>query len=646
MTPNVSANVGSDNTRYGWASDFPTFTETPPQVVRERLQAFVTDASEEQIRAWRDAIPSLQTEVGEVLDADRLARRYSTILEYELPMESRRPDVILLVGAAVMVVELKGRALATQADIDQAAAYARDLRCYHRECASRAIIPVLMPTRCSGYQYEAFGVHVTGPDALDDLVTRLVAEYSGEAVNRERFLDANAYSPLPTLVEAAREIFAERDVRWNTMARAATDGALTVFMQIVHDAAATRTKHLVLLTGAPGTGKTLVGLRAVHAPVLDELTIPREAGKSAASALFLSGNNPLVSVLQYALRTHGSDGKTFVRRMKDFISRYASRPELIPPEHVLVFDEAQRAFDEAMMRRTHGASQASSEPELFLRIAARIPGWCVVLALVGTGQEIHIGEEAGLQQWRNAVLRIASETGQQWTVHAHSSIANQLEHPEVRTIRSEDLRLKIELRYHNVRELHDFVEALLTAKPAPTIHAVARSLEKGGFQFRLTRSLERAKAHIKSRYEGDFGSRFGLLASSRDKALQRFGVPNGFKERQRMKIERWYVDDETYSEASCRHLNACATEFEAQGLELDGTILAWGTDFALLNGQWSNALAARYASRVTDPFGLRLNAYRVLLTRARDTCVVFVPPLPELDETYAFLNEVGFVSID
>ena len=133
--------------RSGWDSSFADFRAAPPKQIRERLIEFVTDASPEQRRAWDDAIPPLQAEVSEVLIRDELARQYSAILEYELPMESRRPDVVLLVGAGVMVIELKGKLTATQADLDQASAYARDLRNYHRECAGRDVTAVLVPTR-------------------------------------------------------------------------------------------------------------------------------------------------------------------------------------------------------------------------------------------------------------------------------------------------------------------------------------------------------------------------------------------------------------------------------------------------------------------------------------------------------------------
>ena len=141
-------------------------------------------------------------------------------------MESRRPDVILLVGAVVLVVELKGKTHPSQADIDQVAAYARDLRCYHRECAERPVVPVLVPTRARGYQQELDGVHVAGPDALDAIVTRLSSQFPRAGRGRGRFLDESAYRPLPTLVEAARELFNSGELRVIHRARAATEPAV------------------------------------------------------------------------------------------------------------------------------------------------------------------------------------------------------------------------------------------------------------------------------------------------------------------------------------------------------------------------------------------------------------------------------------
>ena len=156
--------------RYGWSSNFPDFRMAEPRVVRGRLQDFLPDVDASQLRAWDDSIPKLQREVGESLDAHPHATEYSAILEYQLPLEFRRPDVLLLVGSAVIVLELKGKDVPSQADIDQTAAYARDLRAYHRDCDGRPVYAVVVPTRARGYQGEKGGVHIAGPDTIDALI--------------------------------------------------------------------------------------------------------------------------------------------------------------------------------------------------------------------------------------------------------------------------------------------------------------------------------------------------------------------------------------------------------------------------------------------------------------------------------------------
>jgi len=317
--------------RYGWQSDFPTFADEEPQIVRISLEEFLEDVSESQVLAWDDSIPKLQHEVSEVVEIDELAERYTAILEYELPLESRRPDVVLLVSGAVVVLELKGKAEPEQADLDQAAAYARDLRCYHRHCADREVHAVVVPTLAHGYEGVRDGVHIAGPDALHELIQQLQRPWEEGPLTAEQFLARDAYCPLPTLVQAARELFLDGQIRPIHRARACTDPAVEEISRIAHEAARTRTRHLVLVTGVPGSGKTLVGLRAVHWPALDDLAIERAAGKPTSPAIFLSGNGPLVQVLQYELREAGGGGKTFVRDVKNYVKQDLGDKKAIPP---------------------------------------------------------------------------------------------------------------------------------------------------------------------------------------------------------------------------------------------------------------------------------------------------------------------------
>ena len=634
----------------GWASDFPSFRSAPPAVIRERLSAFISDASPEQVRAWADAIPPLQREVDEVLIRDLFAAQYSAILEYELPMESRRPDVILLVGTGVLVVELKGKLYPSQADLDQVAAYARDLRNYHRECADRLVVPVLVPTRARGYQQEIAGIHVTGPDGLDGLVSRIALQSNGPVVDRERFLAQTAYCPLPSLVEAARELFKTGDLRTIKRAHSATQPAVEEITRIVHQAALTKSRHMILLSGSPGAGKTLVGLRTVHAHYLDDLAVDRGNGKPPAPAVFLSGNEPLVQVLQYELNRAGPgevDGKVFVRNVRDYVKHYSGARGGTPNEHVMVFDEAQRAYDVAKMRDMQKSDAAKSEPEHFVEFAERVPEWCVVLCLIGGGQEIHVGEEAGVGQWKRAIE--GSQRSSEWTIHAPPNLESEVSGGNIPFEIRSPLNLDKELRFHTVNDLHRYVASLLSNEAAASIRDVADQLASDTFHLRLTRDLEVAKQYLRDRYSDARERRFGMLASSRDKDLPAFGVHNHYMARRLIKVGPWFADDaDDPKRLSCRHLETCVTEFEAQGLELDAVLLAWGTDFRRDGGRWSISRSAGYRGKVParNPEQLRVNAYRVLLTRGRDAIVVFVPPLAELDETFVFLREAGFQELE
>ena len=574
------------------------------------------------------------------------AGRYTAILEYQLPLESRRADAVFLLRESIIVIELKGKSRPSDADIDQAHAYARDLRCYHAECEDRQVEALLIPTGAKGDHGTVRGVRVCGPDVLDKVISEYDVHGHGKIVDPRRFLSSDAYRPLPTLVAAARELFLRGTLRRIKRAAAATDAAADAISVMVHEAARTRTRRLVLLTGVPGAGKTLVGLRLVHSHFIDDLAIARTNGKSTAPAVFLSGNGPLVDVLQYELRDAGGGGKTFVRGVKDYIKAHSSQVRRIPSEHVLIYDEAQRAYDAAMVAAKHPAmaTNAKSEPELFVEFAERIPEWCVVVGLIGSGQEIHTGEEAGTVQWTNAI--IDSPRRAEWIVHGPPSLLDVF--AGVAFTADPVLNLDQSLRSHLSSRLYEFVSGIVAKQPAATLDQarLAAAITQDGHDLRITRDLSVAKDYLRERYAESPEARFGLVASSRDRDLIRFGVSNDYQATRNLRYGPWYGDEESAPGGrSCRHLRDCVTEFGAQGLELDAVLLAWGTDFQLTNGSWSIESARSYrrgGANVRDAWQLRANAYRVLLTRARDATIVFVPQLTELNSTYDFLVDSGF----
>lgn len=641
-----------DRARYGWSSSFPVFRDSPALAIRGSLADFLREAGDLQLRAWDESIPPLQREVGEVLDRELEAARYSAILEYELPLEHRRPDVILLMGGGVLVLELKGKSQPERADIDQAAGYARDLRGYHRECETRPVHAALVLTRAEGRLGEDAGVHVLGVDAVDQLAAELDAGHDHQPIDARSFLAADAYRPLPTLVQAARELF-ERELtatgRLRRVRRSIgnTEPAFNAIRDVIADAARTRTRRLILLTGLPGAGKTLVGLQVAHAGFLDDLAIPRDDGRPTAPAVFLSGNGPLVQVLQYELSSAGGGGKTFVRDVKSYVERYTNHRQLVPNEHVVIFDEAQRAFDPEKVAAVHGGrGDGLSEPDHFIEFAGRLPEWCVVIGLIGAGQEIHEGEEAGLGQWKRAIDR--SATPDAWLVHGPPEVSSAFE-GDARLHVDARLFLDAEVRFHRAKSVHEYVAALLTPMDPGMLATAAATLEAEGYHLRITRDLDAAKRYLRERYGDQPEARFGIVASSRDNDLPRFGVANDWNSTKRLRYGPWFAEgDGDYLGRSCRALRDCVTEFGIQGLELDSVLLAWGTDFLLEGGAWTNRLARRYSRRslVHDARRLRVNAYRVLLTRGRDGTVVFVPPIPALDETFDYLVRAGFRSVE
>jgi hypothetical protein len=268
-----------------------------------------------------------------------------------------------------------------------------------------------------------------------------------------------------------------------------------------------------------------------------------------------------------------------------------------------------------------------SEPEDFLRIGLKHGDWALMVGLVGEGQEIHVGEEAGLEQWNAAI----AASDQEWIVHCPPAVAGVFT-AAARTETSERLSLDRTLRSHRAEEVHDWVDSLLSGK-LETAQEVSRHLHAAGFDMLVTHDAEAARLYVKKRYEDAGDARYGLLVSSQ----ARSSAP-GFRDDFYLKPGPWF-SDEPDSPRSCCALETAATEFQCQGLELDMPIIGWGDDLAWMGGGWHER--PRVRRRVHNPLQITKNAYRVLLTRGRDGFVVVVPESGETDGTFNTLIAAG-----
>ncbi|MBM3279984.1 MAG: DUF2075 domain-containing protein [Candidatus Handelsmanbacteria bacterium] len=319
-------------TQAGYCERLGTFLSTGPSDITTKLKTFVVDADKDQVRAWTESIRVLRSAI------ERLAAKHAgvsedgwVLLEYTIPLESRRVDALILLNGAVVVLEFKGKTRPTQADVDQAAAYARDLRAYHRECATVPVHCALVLTRSAGEIDDRGAVDIIGPDQVSACCEKVIRP--GEPTpDAGRFLEIECYQPLPSLIKAARELFQSGTLKRVHRAAAATEPTLAKCAEIVHQTASQKRRALILICGVPGAGKTLVGLQLAHAKYLDDLAIADAAGgKPTAPAVFLSGNGPLVEVLQYELKSAGGDGKAFVRGVHEYVKTFTRAKDRIPP---------------------------------------------------------------------------------------------------------------------------------------------------------------------------------------------------------------------------------------------------------------------------------------------------------------------------
>ncbi|HVF11738.1 MAG TPA: DNA/RNA helicase domain-containing protein [Actinomycetota bacterium] len=418
---------------YGWAGTAQEFLDTDLATWKGHLSEHLAGSlgwnpAGTQSVAWEEEYAAVRTAL-EAVPSN--TKSWKVIFEFELPLEGgRRPDVIVHTGSVIFVIEFKTAHQPRPPHLDQVREYVRDLGSYHQASHGIKTVPVLAISGARNFLQFENDVWLSSFDRLHEILR----EHKGEGeVDLDAWLSA-PYAPLPTLIAAAKRIFNHDAVPHVFTAQSAgIPETLELISNLVHEARAKGEKKLILVTGVPGSGKTLVGLRMVYERSLDE-----------EPATFLSGNGPLVKVLQSVLQS-----RVFVRDLHAFIKTNAVQGRT-PLEHVIVFDEAQRAWDRGYMQLKKGVPH--SEPELLVQIGDKMQGWAVLIGLVGEGQEIFSGEEAGMGQWREAV----ELGGPGWTVHCSPEVQDIF--GGLSTTSHQELDLNVSLRSERLNactsELH------------------------------------------------------------------------------------------------------------------------------------------------------------------------------------------------
>ncbi len=610
-------------------------------------------ATPETIRAWDESLPVLQEAfdvVSERLGAGMLDA-WGVCLEYEIPRRSLRPDAVLLVGSAVVVLEFKtGESRFDRSSKMQVEEYARDLRDFHEQSHGCVVVPLLVAWGDSSSSWDLDVdplldfAQCSSPADLGVLLVNIWERFGSHGVPIDLGLWASSrYRPTPNILQTASDVYAGHQVREITHAYADNlDSTVEALRSEIQSARESGRRRVCFVTGVPGSGKTLTGLSAVH-------DVAAGVGSKPLGA-YLSGNGPLVKVLRYSIardlsiregvlmKSAQHEASTFIQPVHFFIRDHLNDSDLVPVENVVVFDEAQRAWDRKRMMSKNDVGE--SQAGVMLDIMSRIPGWSVVVALIGDGQEINAGE-AGIAAWVEAL-----ECRPEWQI-ATSPGAGKLFFQctqEVQTL--SELHLSVSVRSPRSRAITDWIDALLAGDCARAVDAAASA---DGFPMSVSRSLEEVRAYLRDRVRVD--RRVGLVASAHARRLRAFGVEMDGNFRSGIDWPRWFVEPPTDIRSSCT-LEVAASEFECQGLELDWTGVCWGSDLLwdVGSGSWI-ARRLRGTRWISDGVAWQaLNRYRVLLSRARLGMVIWVPepntPVPlvddkALDQTYEVLLAAG-----
>lgn len=590
--------------------------------------------------------------------------------EFAIPRMGRRVDLVITYMRLVFIVEFKvGETEYPRYALDQAYDYALDLKNFHSGSHHRSLVPILVATEANPIIGATFWSTDSVCEPLtankDNLlnVMRDVALRCSEPDISPCEWESSEYRPTPTIIEAAQALYRGHSVE--EISRS-DSGAINLgrtalaIGKVIDRAKSNGEKAICFVTGVPGSGKTLAGLN---------IATKRHNIDQREHAVFLSGNGPLVAVLREALARNELEDKKregvtirrtdAVRKAESFIQNIhhfrddALRSDSAPVERVVVFDEAQRAWTkpktEKFMAQKRGiANFGMSEPQFLVSIMHRHCDYAVIICLVGGGQEINDGE-AGLTEWFESI----KANYPQWNVYVSDRLSDveytrggellELISAEKLFI-DKDMHLAVPVRSFRSERVSSFVRATLDEDVSAAKSLAADLLEK--YPIRLTRDIDVARKWLREKARGT--ERFGIVASSGALRLK----PEGINVKAKIKPEYWFLNAKD-DVRSCYYLEYVATEFDIQGLELDWACVAWDADFRMNGGRWEywRFRGTRW-TRVNDPL-LRTylkNSYRVLLTRARQGMVIFVPQGDAADLTrspiyydsmFSYFREIG-----
>lgn len=621
-------------------------------------------AEDLQKNTWNREIEILKRELSQFLDG-------YIIFEYTIPRIGNRIDNIVIYKGIIFLLEFKvGEKKYPSYAIEQVTDYAFDLSCFHKESHNRLLVPILISTKAHSVKQE---IRISKDNVLETIccneyeIAKYITEVSLKFIQDEIIPDDwinSLYMPTPTIIEAAQALYLGHnveDISRNDASAKNLNQTTKAINKIIDYSKAHNRKSICFITGVPGAGKTLAGLN---------IAVERQKIAEDEHAVFLSGNGPLVDVLQEALarddakRNHISR-KEASRKVKEFIQIiHHFRDDAIsvdtpPVEKVAIFDEAQRAWDEQnltdfMKKKKHIEDFNMSEPEFLISILNRHNDWATIICLIGGGQEINKGESAGIYGWFDSLRNNYPN----WDIYVSDKItddeyskghnfAEMTKNMNVNII--EDLHLAVSLRSFRSENVSNFVKALLDVD----IDTAKRLYEQfnNDYPVFVTRNLHKAKLWVRSQAKGS--QRYGLTASSGAKRLRKYGI----WVQNKIEATNWFLNGKNDVRSSF-HLEETATEFDIQGLELDWTIVCWDADLRFENGdfkhlkfvgtKWQNIQSA-------DNILYLKNAYRVLLTRARQGFVIFVPTGDETDMTakpeyydgiYWYLKSVGIKELE